>query len=90
MSLVTAERIESAWKISETPEIVAFMSYVESFYGEDGIYAKTDFATYQQIFDATMKYLTTLTEERTWGGGDSVDRERVGYILENEMSVKLY
>ena len=44
----------------------------------------------QQIFDATVKYLTTLTEERTWGGGDSLDRERVGYILENEMSVKLY
>jgi len=76
--------------VAESPEIVMFMSYVESFYGEDGIYAKSDYATTQQIFDATVKYLTTLTEEITWGGGDSVDRERVGYILENEMSVKLY
>lgn len=73
-----------------TPEIVMFMSYVESFYGEDGIYAKSDYATYQQIFDATVKYLSTLTEERTWGGGDSVDRERVAHILMDEMSVKLY
>ena len=36
--------------VAESPEIVMFMSYVESFYGEDGIYAKSDYATHPTDF----------------------------------------
>ena len=33
------------------------------------------------IFTATLKYITSQTKDYTWGGGDSVDRERVRDII---------
>jgi len=67
-----------------------FIEYVNGFYGKGGIYAKEDYATIPQIQAATEAYINRLTETVTWGGGDSLDRERVGQILVDEMSVKLY
>jgi len=67
-----------------------FIEYVNGFYGLDGIYAKSDYATVKQIQIATEAYINRTDETVTWGGGDSLDRERVGQILVNEMGVKLY
>ena len=33
------------------------------------------------IINATQKYITSQTKDYTWGGGDSVDRERVRDII---------
>ena len=71
-------------------ELQEFGDYVNSFYGQGGIYAKSDYATVQQIETAIMTYMSRLTELVTWGGGDSLDRERVSVILTDELNVKLY
>lgn len=67
-----------------------FIEYVNKFYGIGGIYAKSDYATIKQIQIATEMYINSTDENVTWGGGDSLDRERVGYILTDKMGVKLY
>lgn len=71
-------------------ELQEFGDYVNSFYGQGGIYAKSDYATVQQIETAIMTYMSRLTDSVTWGGGDSLDRERVSVILTDELNVKLY
>ena len=75
-------------------ELSDFIDYVLSFYGEvDPVYPmrkvigdaplnKTD------VLIATHQYLATITkrnhESFTWGGGDSLDRERVRDILTHD------
>ena len=67
-----------------------FADYVFSFYGEGGIYPIENLAM-KHIYTAIGMYFARLLEsgiETTWGGGDSVDRERVRDILINEMDLK--
>jgi hypothetical protein len=52
-----------------------FINYVYSFYGEGGIYDQK--RTKEQIAYATLIYLDNCDDNTTWGGGDSLDRERV-------------
>lgn len=62
-------------------EICDFVSYVDSFYNENnGIYPIKGM-TNQMILNATQKYIASQTETYTWGGGDSLDRERVRDII---------
>jgi hypothetical protein len=65
-------------------ELVDFVAYVDSFYNENnGIYPIKGM-TNTMILDATKKYIASQTETVTWGGGDSLDRERVrDMILED-------
>ena len=62
-------------------ELVDFIAYVESFYGnvQDAVYPIG--ASPKMIIAATSKYINSLNEKVTWGGGDSLDRERVRDIL---------
>ena len=61
--------------------LVDFLVYVEDFYDEKkGIYPIKGL-TYGMIFTATLKYVSSQTEDYTWGGGDSLDRERVRDII---------
>ena len=72
------------------PVMIQFLQYVDSFYGQNGLYAdKQNFATVSQQKEAIGRYMMSLNDERSWGDGDSLDRERVRYILENELNVKL-
>jgi len=65
----------------EPNELQRFIEYVELFYNEkDGIFPIIGL-TSEMILDATQKYINSLTEEYTWGGGDSIDRERVRDII---------
>ena len=52
-----------------------FINYVYSFYGEGGIYDQK--RTKEQIAYAILIYLDNCDDNTTWGGGDSLDRERV-------------
>ena len=62
-------------------EVVDFITYVESFYGNvpDAVYPIG--ASPKMIIAAISKYIQSLSETVTWGGGDSLDRERVRDIL---------
>ena len=62
-------------------EVVDFIAYVESFYGNvpNAIYPIG--ASPKMIIAATSKYIKSLNDKITWGGGDSLDRERVRDIL---------
>jgi hypothetical protein len=62
-------------------EVVDFIAYVESFYGNvpNAIYPIG--ASPKMIIAATSKYINSLNDKVTWGGGDSLDRERVRDIL---------
>jgi hypothetical protein len=51
-------------------EIEDFVDYVHDFYEEEGF-------TKSQVKEAVDKYLSELDTQMTWGGGDSLDRERV-------------
>ena len=58
-----------------------FLAYVDSFYNEkNGIYPIKGL-TNDMIFTATLKYVSSQTKDYTWGGGDSLDRERVRDII---------
>jgi hypothetical protein len=60
-----------------------FYNYVFSFYNEvDGIYPIVGL-TRDTIVKATNKYIASQEENYTWGGGDSLDRERVRDIILN-------
>jgi len=65
-------------------DINEFISYCNNFYGKSGIYAKQlnggFYAT--EIKKAVLQYMDKLGEQKTWGDGDSLDRERVREILE--------
>ena len=73
-----------------------FIDYCAMFYGEGQMYAQRDFATKEQIREATNIYLMRGDEkffidgEHRWGGGDTVDREIVAGILIDELGVDLY
>tara|TARA_A200000159_G_scaffold18419_1_gene15049 strand:+ start:874 stop:1296 length:423 start_codon:yes stop_codon:yes gene_type:complete len=72
------------------PVMIQFLQYVDSFYGQNGLYAdKENFATVSQQKEAIKRYMMSLNDATTWGDGDSLDRERVRYILENELNVQL-
>ena len=61
--------------------LIDFIAYVDSFYNEkNGIYPIKGL-TNDMIINATQKYITSQTKDYTWGGGDSVDRERVRDII---------
>lgn len=66
-------------------QIVSMMSefivYVDSFYNaEKGIYPIKGM-TDKMVLNAVQKYINSLNDEVTWGGGDSLDRERVRDII---------
>ena len=63
-----------------------FVDYVYSFYGPGGIYDRN--ATKDQIITAFQIYVDRMfdaqkkdTNYYNWGGGDTLDRERVRDIL---------
>jgi len=61
--------------LRNNPELVEFRNYILSFYAYDGIYP-TEGLTVSVVEKAIFEYLKKTT---TWGGGDSIDRERVRY-----------
>ena len=62
-------------------EILKFVEYVDSFYNtKTGVFPLTNLSV-SQIVNAIYTYITSLDETKTWGGGDSVDRERVRDII---------
>ena len=62
-------------------ETQMFVSYVWSFYNHvDGVYP-IEGLTKDMVVDATHKYIADLRDDITWGGGDSLDRERVRDII---------
>ena len=79
-------------KITENSQS-QFINYVLDFYGKSGIYPLTDpvihnkFVERDDVLKAFNKYKSLLETARllrttyTWGGGDSLDRERVRDIL---------
>jgi len=79
-------------KISENSQN-QFIDYVLDFYGRDGLYPLADpiinnkFVERDDVLKAFKKYKSLLENARllrttyTWGGGDSLDRERVRDIL---------
>ena len=70
--------------------LVDFIAYVDSFYNEkNGIYPIKGL-TNDMIFTATLKYVSSQTKDYTWGGGDSVDRERVCRIILADNDVLLW
>ena len=70
------DNVEKCLKI-----LIDFIAYVDSFYNEkNGIYPIKGL-TNDMIINATQKYITSQTKDYTWGGGDSVDRERVRDII---------
>jgi hypothetical protein len=62
-----------------TSQLNRFIDYVTDFYEEEG-YSKAE------IKKACKKYIEELGYQKTWGGGDSLDRERVYEILKNPNS----
>ena len=62
-------------------EIVDFVAYVEGFYGNVPNAVYPIGATPKMILEATQKYIKSLNDKVTWGGGDSLDRERVRDIM---------
>ena len=65
----------------DTNILCDFLAYVDSFYNEkNGIYPIKGL-TNDMIFTATLKYVSSQTKDYTWGGGDSLDRERVRDII---------
>lgn len=62
-------------------EILEFVEYVDSFYNPvTGVYPIGG-ATVATITKAIDTYLSSISDQETWGGGDSVDRERVRDII---------
>ena len=62
-------------------ETQMFVSYVWSFYNHvDGVYP-IEGLTKDMVVDATHKYIADLRDDITWGGGVSIDRERVRDII---------
>ena len=60
-----------------------FISYVDSFYNEkDGIYPIKGL-TNSMVIKGVQSYITQIGESESleWGGGDSLDRERVRDII---------
>jgi len=62
-------------------ELCEFVDYVESFYGDDGIYDLGFKVTREHIWNATSVHLMGLTAERDTFEGDTVDREMVRDLI---------
>ena len=84
---------QTIWQVAkiDNEEVLAFVEYVDSFYNpETGIYPIKG-ATVEAITKAIKTYIKGVYESeavydekftgQTWGGGDSVDRERVRDII---------
>ena len=56
-----------------------FVNYVDSFYGQNDPLYPIEGLTREELALATLNYLDLCEEGThvTWGGGDSLDRERV-------------
>lgn len=86
--LQTPQEIDAEMKQNKKPnkkELNNFYNYVMSFYNElDGIYPIKNL-TLTKVYNATHQYLDKIQSENnelyTWGGGDSLDRERVRDLL---------
>jgi len=62
-------------------EILDFVEYVDTFYNPvNGVFPIKG-ATIKVITEAIKTYIGQIVEEKTWGGGDSVDREFVRDII---------
>jgi arabinogalactan endo-1,4-beta-galactosidase len=65
----------------ENNEILDFVEYVDAFYNpETGVFPIKG-ATIEVITKAIKTYVGAIHQATTWGGGDSVDRERVRDII---------
>jgi hypothetical protein len=65
----------------ENNEILDFVEYVDSFYNPvTGVFPIKG-ATVEAITKAVKTYVGTIHQQTTWGGGDSVDRERVRDLI---------
>lgn len=72
-------------------EILDFVNYVDEFYNEiNGIFPIKGL-TVEMIVEAIKIYLERIGIDEDWGGGDSIDRERVRDIIlvENHDQVSL-
>ena len=65
----------------ENNEILDFVEYVDTFYNPvNGVFPIKG-ATIEIITKAIKTYVGAIHQQDTWGGGDSVDRERVRDII---------
>ena len=67
----------------ETSELNEFFKYLKDFYGRGGIYAEFFVGnplTDGEILKGIEEYLN-IVDEDSWGGGDSIDRENVKWIM---------
>jgi hypothetical protein len=62
-------------------ELCEFVDYVESFYGDGGIYDLGFKVTREHIWNATSIHLVRLERERSEFEGDTVDREMVRDLM---------
>ena len=65
---------------------IQFINYMYSFYGENGIYPMkhkqtNKYVGFSDICNALTGYIKSTN---SWGGGDSIDRERLRDILIDE------
>lgn len=70
--------------LRKNPAFREFRDYVLSFYGYDGLYPIAGL-TVEKVEVAIVDYIKMCSDPQNffeWGGGDSVDRERVRDILE--------
>lgn len=66
-----------------------FIVYVDKFYNEKtGVYPIKGM-TNTMVLDAVQKYINSLNDDITWGGGDSLDRERVRDIILADNNVEI-
>jgi len=66
-----------------------FIVYVDKFYNEKtGVYPIKGM-TDTMVLDAVQKYINSLNDDITWGGGDSLDRERVRDIILADNNVEV-
>ena len=90
---ILSKRTKETTMNTYTKEITEFIDYVYSFYNEeDGIYPISNLKV-EHIYQANLVYQLSLLQPDngdTWGGGDSLDRERVrDILLENkELNLK--
>ena len=75
-----------AHKISQEQK-KAFFNYIKEFYGKGGEYKEFfprdflfEFLSDAEILKGIEEYLT-IVDEKSWGGGDSIDRENVKWIM---------
>ena len=65
-----------------------FISYVDSFYNVNSGLWPIKGLTLKMIINAVDKYMDSCDENITWGGGDSLDRERVRDIILDDNNLK--